>query len=217
MGPAHPDIATQQVAFLPQRFRSQGQGRSLSTSQEVWDRRWHVYEVIQRGSEKRRWGHGKSVGSFRGGLGAEGRDRRPTVLQESPWADPSSGMAPLALTANCTDPILQKRKPRLGDVAKSPSRRVVELGLKCRPLSSRAGASLSLTLELLTSGHLPSSPCAPSGQQLCFIQLCIPAVLVPKPQAKEPRRQPPLGSSLKTQVPGPHSQLLQQHLQHCGS
>ena len=134
-----------------------------------------------------------------------------------PWADPSSGVAPLALTANCTDPILQKRKPRLGDVAKSPSRRVVELGLKCRPLSSRAGASLSLTLELLTSGHLPSSPCAPSGQQLCFIQLCIPAVLVPKPQAKEPRRQPPLGSSLKTQVPGPHSQLLQQHLQRCGS
>lgn len=125
---AHPDIATQQVAFLPQRFRTQGRGQSLSTSQEVWDRRWHVYEVIQRGSEKRRCGHGKSVGSFRGGLGGEGRDRRPTVLQESPWADPSSGVAPLALTANCTDPILQKRKPRLGDVAKSPSRRVVGAG-----------------------------------------------------------------------------------------
>lgn len=77
---AHPDIATQQVAFLLQRFRTQGQGPPLSTSQEVWDRRWHVYEVVQRGSEKRRWGHGKSVGSFRGGLGGEGRDRRPTVL-----------------------------------------------------------------------------------------------------------------------------------------
>lgn len=66
---AHPNIATQQAAFLWQRSRTQGQGRPLSTSQEVWDRCWHVYEVVQRGSEKRRWGHGKSMGSFRGGLG----------------------------------------------------------------------------------------------------------------------------------------------------
>ncbi|KAI4544611.1 hypothetical protein MG293_004877 [Ovis ammon polii] len=51
---AHPDIATQQVAFLLQRFRTQGRGPPLSTSQEVWDRRWHIYVVVQRGSEKRR-------------------------------------------------------------------------------------------------------------------------------------------------------------------
>ena len=102
---------------------------------------WKVYGVVQRGT------------------GGEGRDQRPTVLQESPQAVLSSGVAPLALTANCTDPILQKRKLRLGDVTKSPSRRVVELGLKPSPLSSRPGASLSLMLEFLTSGHLLSSPC----------------------------------------------------------
>lgn len=91
----------------------------------------------------------------------------------------------------------------------------MELGLKPRPLSSRAGASLSLTLELLTSGHLLSSPRAPSGRRLCFIQLCIPVGLVPKPQAKELLRQPP--REHKTQVPGPPSQLLQQHLRRWGS
>ena len=139
---------------------------------------------------------------------ARGEGRRLTVQQGSPFLHAGS-LIDLSQQTR-TIPILRMRQLRLGRAADVTQQESEEAGLKLRPPGSEAGARFSLALKVLIRGHLPSSLRVPLGQRLHSMHLCVPVVLVPKLQPQDSLRQPPLGSSLKSQVPGPLPQLLRQ-------
>ena len=130
-----------------------------------------------------------------------GEGRRLTVQHGSPFLHAGSLIDPSQQTH--TIPILRMRQLRLGRAADVTQQESEEAGLKLRPPGSEAGARFSLPLKVLIRGHLPSSLRVPLGQRLHSMHLWVPVVLVPKLQPHDPLRQPPLGSSLKIQVPGP--------------
>lgn len=58
-----------------------------------------------------------------------------------------------------------------------------DAGLPLPPPGSKACTWFCPTLELLVSGPLRSSLCAPRGQQLFLLHPCMPVVRVPKLQS----------------------------------